>query len=713
MKKPLALALLASAAYATTASAHSLYPLDQDGVNVRRGPGTSHPILASLGPGESAVVLGKEMNWYKVKLKDGTVGYAAGWVARVLYDDEEQLAVVETDVLYVRAGPGTEYPTLGQVVQGQSLRLREVRGDWWRVDFQGAAGWVAGRFLREQAPAPAPQPAPQPVPAPPQRPVSGTGVALMVAQAEVRRGRHADYDRLDTVKAGEALTYVDAAEGWVQVQTPRGVRGWLPGPLVALWDGDVAWERGAHYRLDEGFWEVAFLPVRTVTPPEGLRVRQAPDLGAGILTVFPAGTKIKVLQDRGAWLHVTAAGGTTGWVAAEFTAPAVSPAAPRLQAATLRTRAPGVQQLELTGRLAGATVQESSQGSLVVNLGDAYGRRGALRVAAEGVTELAVDALGVSLGFGSPPDVRVVEQTDNRLVLELRPTVTGVGLRFADGHAIYRLEVSGQVQPATALEGGGRAVVVSLPGARLLAADLPPYVQAEQTDGNLRIRIPSVRPYALKRVEGGYDVVFYAPGLKGKLVMVDAGHGGAEPGAIAASGLQEKEVNLAVALKLRQLLEAQGARVVMTRTSDDRAMPKERWERLAEPERLRADLDWRAQRANQHQVDLFLSIHSNAGPRGMGGTETFFSSDNLNHERSRELARQVQAELLQALGRRDRDAKDSLFYVVKYADAPAALAELAFLSDPEEAKLLASDAFRQKAAAAMARAVANQFAERK
>lgn len=710
MKKTLAIGIFAATAFARAASAHTLYALDADGVNIRQGPGTGHRVIAALGPGEGVAVLGKEFNWYKVRLRDGTVGYAAAWVSRVLYDDEEQTAVVDTDVLNVRTGPELGAAVLGTVRQGDRLRLREVRGDWWRVDYQGGNGWVAGQYMREEAPPPPPSaPAPPPSPPPARRPTAGKAVALAVPRAPVLRGRDPEYDPVDTVAAGEALTYLDAAQGWVQVETPRGARGWLPGPQVTLWEGAPG--AGAAYRLAEGRWQIFFPPARQVTPAEGLRLRQGPDLATPTLMVLPRGALVQVLQDGGTWLQV-AAEGATGWVAAEFTAPAAAPAAPRLQAATLQAPAPGVLRLELTGRLAGAAVRRSGKYLLIALADTAGGRRATLRVADAGAGELAVDALGVSLSLEGQPDVQVLEQTDSRLLLELRPVLRGVGLRFEDGNAIYRLGVDGYVRPGLEVAGGGRDVVVSLPGARLATHELPPYLRAEAGDGGVRLHIPSVRSYAVKRVAGGLDVLFYRPGLAGKRILLDPGHGGPEPGAVGAGGLAEKDVNLDVALRLQPLLEKLGARVTLTRSGDTRALPGDRAAFLPEGDLPRADLEWRARLANDQQVDVFLSIHSNSGTGNMSGTETYYSSGNLNAGRSQALARAVQAEVVRALGRRDRGVREAIYYVVRYADAPAALAELAFLSHPEEGRLLAAAAFRQQAAQALAGALQRFFDER-
>jgi N-acetylmuramoyl-L-alanine amidase len=108
-----------------------------------------------------------------------------------------------------------------------------------------------------------------------------------------------------------------------------------------------------------------------------------------------------------------------------------------------------------------------------------------------------------------------------------------------------------------------------LPGARLGDAALPDGVTAGQDDEGVTLRFESARQYRLRAAPGGLDLVLHAPGLAGKVILLDSGHGGRETGAISPyTGMAEKTVNLDVALRLRDLLEAKGASVVLTRTDD-------------------------------------------------------------------------------------------------------------------------------------------------
>lgn len=158
------------------------------------------------------------------------------------------------------------------------------------------------------------------------------------------------------------------------------------------------------------------------------------------------------------------------------------------------------------------------------------------------------------------------------------------------------------------------------------------------------------------------------------------------------------------------MLEAAGARVIMTRTDDARVLDPELAAALSTyAERDRADLHTRTEISNAHGADLFLSIHGNAGSSGERGVETFWATRNLNASRSVDLAQLVQEELLQALGFPNRGVKQRGFYVIWHTAAPAVLAELGFLTHAAEAQHLISEQGQQAAAAALFRAIEQFF----
>ncbi|SDN05272.1 N-acetylmuramoyl-L-alanine amidase [Dendrosporobacter quercicolus] len=180
----------------------------------------------------------------------------------------------------------------------------------------------------------------------------------------------------------------------------------------------------------------------------------------------------------------------------------------------------------------------------------------------------------------------------------------------------------------------------------------------------------------------------FTPGLKGKVIVIDPGHGGSDPGAIGPGSTQEKAVTLAVSQKVKAALEKAGAKVIMTR-QDDRDVFGTRATAVEE-------LDARTKVANSIKADIFLSIHANAfGNRSVGGTSTHYY---LKSRYDRMLAENLQASLVSAVGLNDRGAQTANFYVVKRTLMPAALIETAFISNPDEEKLLNSPKFQQQLA---------------
>ncbi|MEJ5185935.1 MAG: N-acetylmuramoyl-L-alanine amidase, partial [Candidatus Geothermincolales bacterium] len=171
----------------------------------------------------------------------------------------------------------------------------------------------------------------------------------------------------------------------------------------------------------------------------------------------------------------------------------------------------------------------------------------------------------------------------------------------------------------------------------------------------------------------------------GVKVCLDPGHGGSDPGAIGPTGLLEKDVNLKVALKLKSLLEAEGASVLLTRADD-------RYVSLSE----------RCQIANSWRADIFVSIHHNSvGDPSVNGTETLISP--AAGEFTRQLANSVQAELVAELKLANRGVKERSLVVLNNTVMPAILTEASFISNPDEERRLRDDAYLEREARAILR----------
>lgn len=193
-----------------------------------------------------------------------------------------------------------------------------------------------------------------------------------------------------------------------------------------------------------------------------------------------------------------------------------------------------------------------------------------------------------------------------------------------------------------------------------------------------------------------------APGIDGKRIVLDPGHGGSDTGAIGPTGVTEKSIALRIAKRLKVLLEAEGAEVILTRTEDTEVSPKKAQATDVEELQARCDI------ANQNVADIFLSIHLDAfsGPEAHGTTGYYYEMGSAD---SRRLADCIKRGVLRRLGTFDRGTKPCAFYVCRHTDMPATLLETAFVSNPREEQMMNSEEGVENAAQGIAAGIAEYF----
>ncbi|MFT2720163.1 N-acetylmuramoyl-L-alanine amidase family protein [Deinococcus sp. A31D244] len=375
---------------------------------------------------------------------------------------------------------------------------------------------------------------------------------------------------------------------------------------------------------------------------------------------------------------------------------------------------PSTRSLLTAAALAGALLFTSGQAAPRVGSHDGYTRLvfdlpasgGAPSVSAK----VASQSITVKLGVSLPSEQGPLNAAGVTAYAVSGRTVT---VTLAAGHSSARSSVlpAGGGQPARlVIDVPTSAAASAIPAAATAAR--PPAAAA-------------ARPVAVTRPA--------STAATRPRVVLDAGHGGIDPGMVSR-WVTEEDVTLDVALRTRAELQRHGVDVTMTRTTDRHLSTNKS-----------ADLEARSRLANNGQVSAFVSIHVNSAGASAQGIETYYfgqplagSNRNLAVQEngggslgeqltrqaantaqnllgdilaqakisfSRQLAQKVQSRLIAATGAVNRGVQTDAFYVIRNPTTPAILVEVGFGSHPVEGPRLASAAYREQLAQALARAI--------
>lgn len=415
-----------------------------------------------------------------------------------------------------------------------------------------------------------------------------------------------------------------------------------------------------------------------------LNVRAAADTNAQLIATLAEGTVLYPTLRSGNWYQFAFASGETGYVYGDYLSVAtVKASASSFPAATLRT-GPGTEYA--SAGLAHVNTELTVSGItgewLLVQ---AYnGKEGYVRVASVKLPEKTLPTYG-----GVTPE----DPEDPKPSGRSATTAYSSNVRKGPGTDYERV---------VTVDKGTSVTILS----EKTGADGDVWYQVRLSDGT-----------------EGYirsDLVVLGSssgGLKGKLIVIDAGHGSfkdynatqLDSGAVGPNNIKEKDINLAIAKYLQTELKNAGATVIMTRETELNSV---------------LTLTQRAEVANKAGADAFISVHCNSfSDRSANGTETYYhaitaneaagetltsAQEALNANR-KALATAVQKQLIAATGLSNRGVKTANFTVITKTQMPSILIETAFISNYDEEKLLSQAAFQQKVAAAVRQGFEDYF----
>jgi len=194
----------------------------------------------------------------------------------------------------------------------------------------------------------------------------------------------------------------------------------------------------------------------------------------------------------------------------------------------------------------------------------------------------------------------------------------------------------------------------------------------------------------------GEMVVSDSAQIRKATVVIDAGHGGRDPGKVGVNGALEKDINLQVAKKVKDLLEERKFQVIMTREED------------ADVDSKRDDMEERVKIINQSEADLAVSVHQNSfSDPEVSGAQVFYYTESDEGEY---FAKIMQRELLQLDEFNKRQAKENNnYYLLKKTKVPTIIVECGFLSNPKEAEKLVTEEYQDAVSNAIVRGIESCF----
>lgn len=203
----------------------------------------------------------------------------------------------------------------------------------------------------------------------------------------------------------------------------------------------------------------------------------------------------------------------------------------------------------------------------------------------------------------------------------------------------------------------------------------------------------SIGTYAVITTQNSNSVKVNALPITNKIIVIDAGHGKPDEGAVGFNGTTEEAITLSIALKLQKYIEQSGAKVILTRSDENGIYSLD--SKSIRNKKV-SDIKNRVDIGNNSDADIFISIHLNKFPSEIyKGWQTFYQKSNEN---SKNLAKYIQDDLSKNIEFKNNRIPMPIsdIYIMEHVKIPTVIIECGFLSNPQEAEMLKGEDYQNK-----------------
>ncbi|MBP2241966.1 N-acetylmuramoyl-L-alanine amidase [Cytobacillus eiseniae] len=650
--------------------------ISENNVNIRKGATTSYQVVTKLSKNTVVKVIDSFTNslgerWYRIEH-----GSIKGWVIQdyVAPSDDYKPAPPSTEAktVYtakapVRKGATESYAIVSYVYQNQKVTIidtfKNAAGEtWYRADLGSVKGWIHEDAFDSTANPPSP-----PSSETPNLPEVGSYVFSGQNGLDVRKGATTSYASVYKLSNNQKIQVIDHfthADGtaWLRVEVNASIKGWVPADAISTSES---------------------LNLDLYVTADVANLRSGPSTSTSVIDQTTKGTQLTAIKsekgtDGNLWYQVLTSSNQLAWISETIVS---------TKAAGYAVNSKYTVTTSNTNLRSGATTSYKVVEVLKKNT--------VITILGEFNNTLGQQWINIMSSSGKKGWVLSSDMASFQLVSKklLSPTVTtSNGEQFLNWQKASNFSVSYTTLSSNRLKLTGGITDVDLP-----TGTIPGVKSVETfTSGAEKSIVITFEPgysFTMRDYNDKLSIKIVPFGLKGKTIIIDAGHGGKDPGAVGPTGIKEKDVVLATALALKEEIERFGATVVLTRSTD-----------------VFLELSERTAIANNSNGDAFISVHADSFSASSNGSTTYYNSTvNFNGPRSKTLGSAIQKSMVSSLNTYNRGVKEQNFYVNRMNQLPSVLVELAFISNPNEEKLLNNSEFRKKAAVGITNGLEEYF----
>ncbi len=289
-------------------------------LNIRAGARVDREVVAKVSSGTKVTILDVLNGWYKVKLADGTVGWASGEYITVSSSTPSTggttntpstsvtypvTGTVTATTLNIRAGARTDREVVATVSKGTTLTVVDKLNDWYKVKLSnGTVGWVSSAYVSLGG-----STTTKPI-------TTFPSVATTNASVQLRSGARADRPVVTTVAKGTKVTLLDSLNGWYKVKLSNGTVGWASTQYFTVGSSNTSSGTSTGTTNNK---PTTFPRIASVTATS-LNIRSGARTDRPVVATVSKGTKVTLLDQLGDWYKVKLSNGTVGWAVKSYIA---------------------------------------------------------------------------------------------------------------------------------------------------------------------------------------------------------------------------------------------------------------------------------------------------------------------------------------------------------------------------------------------------------